>query len=109
MNELDKIVIVKEGHRYTTYINDVHCGWRDLEDTLEVFFRLRHRGKNNEVCPKNHRKMGELNNLYEFRIKNDEGEILKMTFLTENIRQAIGLYYICGNTMPFTVIRRVKK
>lgn len=27
MNELDKIVIVKEGHGYTTYINDVHCGW----------------------------------------------------------------------------------
>lgn len=24
MNELDKIVIVKEGHGYTTYINDVH-------------------------------------------------------------------------------------
>ena len=23
MNELDKIVIVKEGHGYTTYINDV--------------------------------------------------------------------------------------
>ena len=37
MNELDKIVIVKEGHGYTTYINDVHCGWGDLEDTLEVF------------------------------------------------------------------------
>lgn len=37
MDELDKIVIVKQGHRYTTYINDVHCGWRDLEDTLEVF------------------------------------------------------------------------
>lgn len=27
MDELDKIVIVKEGHGYTTYINDVHCGW----------------------------------------------------------------------------------
>ena len=37
MDELDKIVIVKEGHGYTTYINDVHCGWGDLEDTLEVF------------------------------------------------------------------------
>ena len=24
MDELDKIVIVKEGHGYTTYINDVH-------------------------------------------------------------------------------------
>lgn len=52
--------------------------------------------------------MGELNNLYEFRIKNDEGEILKMTFLTENIRQAIALFYICTNTTPFTGIRRTK-
>ena len=54
-------------------------------------------------------KMGELNNLYEFRIKNEQGVILETTFLAESIRQAIGLYYICGNTMPFTVIRRVKK
>ena len=53
--------------------------------------------------------MGELNNLYEFRIKNDEGEILKMTFLTENIRQAIVLFYICTNTTSFTGIRRTKK
>lgn len=52
--------------------------------------------------------MGELNNLYEFRIKNDEGEILKMTFLTENIRQAIVLFYICTNTTSFTGIRRTK-
>lgn len=50
-----------------------------------------------------------MNNLYKFRIKNEEDIILEMTFLAENIRQAIGLYYICGNTMPFTVIRRVKK
>lgn len=53
--------------------------------------------------------MNELNNLYEFRIKNEQGVILETTFLAESIRQAIGLYYICGNTMPFTVIRRVKK
>lgn len=53
--------------------------------------------------------MGDLNNLYEFRIKNDEGEILKMTFLTENIRQAIALFYICTNTTSFTGIRRTKK
>ena len=50
-----------------------------------------------------------MNNLYEFRIKNEEGVILETTFLAESIRQAIGLYNICGNTMPFTVIRRVKK
>lgn len=50
-----------------------------------------------------------MNNLYEFRIKNEQGVILETTFLAESIRQAIGLYYIGGNTMPFTVIRRVKK
>lgn len=89
MDELDKIVIVKEGHGYTTYINDVH-----LKEMM--FFQAEW-------------KMGELNNLYEFRIKNEQGVILETTFLAESIRQAIVLYYICGNTMPFTVIRRVKK
>lgn len=49
-----------------------------------------------------------MNNLYEFRIKNEQGVILETTFLAESIRQAIGLYYM-RYTMPFTVIRRVKK
>lgn len=39
--EINKIVFAKEGNGYTMYINDIHCGWGDLEDMIEIFVEKR--------------------------------------------------------------------
>ena len=34
-------MFAKEGNGYTMYINDIHCGWGDLEDMIEIFVEKR--------------------------------------------------------------------